>query len=100
MISANQLYKESKSNLPFKEWLKETQKKGILQNHEKMFNLIESDNDSSDNGSGSGSESELSIKKSTKTTTQDAKTKLGMVNLLGFVGLALVIYGLTRKSAE
>jgi hypothetical protein len=98
MISANQLYKESKSNLPFKEWLKETQKKGILQNHEKMFNLIESDNDSSDNDSGS--ESESSIKKSTKTTTQDAKTKLGMVNLLGFVGLALVIYGLTRKSAE
>ena len=98
MISANQLYKESKSNLPFKEWLKETQKKGILQNHEKMFNLIESD-DSSDNSS-SGSESELSIKQSRKTTTQDAKTKLGMVNLLGFVGLALVIYGLTRTSAE
>ena len=99
MISANQLYKQSKSNLPFKEWLKETQSKGILQNHEKMFNLIESDNDSSDNESGSGIESESSIKKSTKTT-QDAKTKLGMVNLLGFVGLALVIYGLTRSSAE
>jgi hypothetical protein len=99
MISANQLYKQSKSNLPFKEWLKETQNKGILQNHEKMFNLIESDNESSDNGN-SGSESESSIKKSTKTTTQDAKTKLGMVNLLGFVGLALVIYGLTRTSAE
>jgi hypothetical protein len=90
MISANQLYKQSKSNLTFKEWLKQTQERGILQNHEKMFNLIESD-----------SEVETSIKTSTKnTTTQDAKTKLGMVNLLGFVGLALVIYGLTRTSAE
>lgn len=89
MISANQLYKQSKSNLAFKEWLKETQQKGILQNHEKMYNLIES-------------ESEITpvsepIK---KTTTQDAKTKLGMVNLLGFVGLGLLIYGLTRTSAE
>lgn len=88
MISANQLYKQSNSTLPFKEWLKQTQEKGILQNHEKMYNLIESENEVITNN------------KSTKTTTQDAKTKLGMVNLLGFVGLALVIYGLTRTSAE
>ena len=40
MISANQLYKESKSELPFKEWLKETQKKGILKNLEAMYNMI------------------------------------------------------------
>lgn len=89
MISANQLYKQSKSNLAFKDWLKETQEKGILQNHEKMYNLIESEN-----------EVVASNNPSRKTTTQDAKTKLGMVNLLGFVGLALVIYGLTRTSAE
>ena len=89
MISANQLYKQSKSNLAFKDWLKETQEKGILQNHEKMYNLIESENEVI---AGNNS--------SRKTTTQDAKTKLGMVNLLGFVGLALVIYGLTRTSAE
>lgn len=83
MISANQLYKQSKSELPFKEWLKETQKKGILQNHEAMYNMIEEGN-------------------STKTseTTQNAKTKLGMTNILGFVGLALLIYGLSRTSAE
>jgi hypothetical protein len=89
MISANQLYKQSKSNLAFKDWLKETQQKGILQNHEKMYNLIES-------------ESEITPVSETikKTTTQDAKTKLGMVNLLGFVGLGLLIYGLTRTSAE
>lgn len=85
MISANQLYKQSKSDLPFKEWLKETQKKGILQNHEKMFNLIEEG--ASSNGTA-------------KATTQTAKTKLGMTNLLGFVGLAILIYGLSRTSAE
>lgn len=87
MISANQLYKQSKSDLPFKEWLKETQKKGILQNHEKMFNYIEE-------AGGSN------VTKETTTTTQTAKTKLGMTNLLGFVGLAILIYGLSRTSAE
>lgn len=86
MISANQLYKQSKSQLPFKEWLKETQKKGILQNHEAMYNMIEE-----------GGEPSPSSKSS---TTQTAKTKLGMTNLLGFVGLALLIYGLSRTSAE
>lgn len=85
MISANQLYKQSKSDLPFKDWLKETQKKGILQNHEKMFNLIEEGASSND---------------AAKATTQTAKTKLGMTNLLGFVGLAILIYGLSRTSAE
>jgi hypothetical protein len=89
MISANQLYKQSKSNLAFKDWLKETQQKGILQNHEKMYNLIESE-----------SETASINEPIKKTTTQDAKTKLGMVNLLGFVGLGLLIYGLTRTSAE
>ena len=89
MISANQLYKQSKSNLAFKDWLKETQQKGILQNHEKMYNMIESE-----------SETASISEPIKKTTTQDAKTKLGMVNLLGFVGLGLLIYGLTRTSAE
>lgn len=85
MISANQLYKQSKSELPFKEWLKETQQKGILQNHEAMYNLIE----------------EGSTDSSTQNNTaQTAKTKLGMTNLLGFVGLALLVYGLSRTSAE
>ena len=40
-ISANQMYKQSKSSLPFKDWLKNTQQRGILDNHEKMYNLIE-----------------------------------------------------------
>lgn len=89
MISANQLYKQSNSQLPFKQWLKETQEKGILQNHEKMYNLIE------EGGSNTNTSSSV-----TKETTQTAKTKLGMTNIIGFVGLALLIYGLSRTSAE
>ena len=90
MISANKLYKQSNSQLSFKDWLKETQQKGILQDHEKMYNLIESE----------GEEDEDIPTPAKKSTTQTAKTKLGMVNLLGFVGLAVLIYGLTRTSAE
>jgi hypothetical protein len=89
MISANQLYRQSNSQLPFKQWLKETQAKGILQNHEQMYNLIEEGGGSSTNTSSV-----------TKETTQTAKTKLGMTNIIGFVGLALLIYGLSRTSAE
>jgi hypothetical protein len=96
MISANKLYKESRSQLSFKDWLKETQQKGILQNHEKMYNLIESEGEDEDEY-----DDEIpSIKPVKKSTTQTAKTKLGMVNLVGFVGLAVLIYGLSRTSAE
>ena len=96
MISANKLYKESKSQLSFKDWLKETQQKGILQDHEKIYNLIESEGEDEDEY-----DDEIpSIKPVKKSTTQTAKTKLGMVNLVGFVGLAVLIYGLSRTSAE
>jgi hypothetical protein len=95
MISANKLYKESRSPLSFKDWLKESQQKGILQDHEKMYNLIESEGDNDED------EDEYPTPVKTKnSTTQTAKTKLGMVNVLGFVGLAVLIYGLTRSSAE
>ena len=97
MISANKLYKESKSQLSFKDWLKETQQKGILQDHEKMYNLIESEGDEDDEDN---EDLPTTSKKPSKSTTQTAKTKLGMVNLLGFVGLAVLIYGLSRTSAE
>ena len=96
MISANKLYKESKSQLSFKDWLKETQQKGILQDHEKMYNLIESEGE----GDDEDEDETPSTKPVKKSTTQTAKTKLGMVNLVGFVGLAVLIYGLTRTSAE
>jgi len=95
MISANKLYKESRSQLSFKDWLKETQQKGILQDHEKMYNLIESEGEDEDEY-----DEIPSIKPVKKSTTQTAKTKLGMVNLVGFVGLAVLIYGLSRTSAE
>jgi hypothetical protein len=96
MISANKLYKESKSPLSFKDWLKETQQKGILQDHEKMYNLIESEGDDEEEGDY---EYQTPVK-SKKSTTQTAKTKLGMTNLVGFIGLAVIIYGLSRTSAE
>ncbi len=96
MISANKLYKQSKSQLSFKEWLKETQSKGILQDHEKMYNLIESEGDLD----AEDEDEDIPVKPSKKSTTQTAKTKLGMVNIIGFVGLAVLVYGLTRTSAE
>ena len=37
MISANKQYKESGSNLPFKEWLKREQLKGNLEVHKDKF---------------------------------------------------------------
>ena len=98
MISANKLYKESKSQLSFKDWLKETQQKGILQDHEKMYNMIESEGDEDEEEDDENLPT--TSKKTSKSTTQTAKTKLGMVNLLGFVGLAVLIYGLSRTSAE
>jgi N-acetylmuramoyl-L-alanine amidase CwlA len=98
MISANKLYKESKSQLSFKDWLKETQQKGILQDHEKMYNMIESEGENDEDDEDD--DLPTTSKKPSKSTTQTAKTKLGMVNLLGFVGLAVLIYGLSRTSAE
>ena len=37
-ISANKKYKESGSELSFKDWLKNNQKIGLLSDHNKMFN--------------------------------------------------------------
>ncbi len=80
IVSANQLYKESKSELTFKEWLKEEQSKGVLENHDKMFNA---------NGNGDST-----------ITTKKAKKKDGMLNIIGFVSLGILIYGLTKASAS
>jgi hypothetical protein len=78
MQSANQLYKESKSTLSFKEWLNSKQKDGVLENHERMFNA-----------SGTTSNG---------TTTKKAKKSMGMLNMIGIVSLGLLVYGLTRTS--
>ncbi len=78
------MYKQSKSSLTFKEWLKDTQNKGILENHEKMYNMID--------------EAE---KESTTMTTQQGTKKLGTINLIGIIGIVVLIYGLSKvTSAE
>jgi hypothetical protein len=84
MISANQMYKQSKSNLTFKEWLKDNQRNGILENHEKMYNMID--------------EAE---RETTTMTTQQGTKKLGTINIIGIIGVVVLIYGLSKvTSAE
>ena len=83
-ISANQMYKQSKSNLHFKDWLKTTQNRGILDNHDKMYNLIEN-----------GEEEEKP-----KLTTQEATKKFSTISLLGVIGIVLLIYGLSKVSSQ
>ena len=80
MKSANQLYKESDTELPFKAWLNIQQKHGLLEKHEKMFNA-------------SGNNKSV-------TTTKQAKKSLGMLNLIGIASLGLLIYGLTRTTTD
>lgn len=84
MISANQLYKQSKSDLTFKEWLKNNQRNGMLENHEKMYNMIdEAERDTN------------------KLTTQQGTKKLGTINIIGIIGVVVLIYGLSKvTSAE
>ena len=93
MLTANQLYKQSNSSLSFKEWLKENQQKGLLDDHEKMFNLIEGEVDEDE-------EEKPSVSVPQKATTQKAVTKLSMVNIVGLIGIAVLIYGLSKTSAE
>jgi hypothetical protein len=81
MISANQMYKQSKSGLPFKEWLKENQSRGILENHEKMYNMIDE------------------AEKETTLTTQQGTKKLGTINLIGIIGIVVLIYGLSKVTS-
>jgi hypothetical protein len=93
MLTANQLYKQSNSSLSFKEWLKENQQKGLLDDHEKMFNLIEGEVDEDE-------EDKTPVSVPKKATTQKAVTKLSMVNIVGLIGIAVLIYGLSKTSAE
>jgi hypothetical protein len=100
MISANKLYRESKSELSFKQWLKNTQNKGILQDHEKMYNMIESDDTDYSYEDDEQDSTDLQKYSKKSTTSQDSKSKLGMVNILGLIGIGLLIYGLSRTKAE
>ena len=76
-LTANQKYKESGSNLSFKEWLKTEQKKGTLADHEKMFNA-------------DGLEKKPTLKK--------AKNNMLGLNLLGIVAFGSLVYGLSQVS--
>ena len=77
--SANQQYKESGSDLPFKKWLKGQQDKGQLKDHEGMFNA----------------DGETEAK---PQTTKRAKVDLGKWNMLAIISVASLIYGLMKVS--
>ena len=91
-MTANQLYKESGSSLPFKEWLKQNQSKGLLDNHEKMFNLMGVDGDT---------EEEVIEQVKTKSiTAKKAKTNMGILNIVGIIGIGILLYGLSNAKSE
>lgn len=77
--TANRLYKESGSDLSFKEWLKTEQDKGQLADHEKMFNADGLEN------------------KSKPTPKKAMKSMLGL-NVLGIAALGTLVYGLSQVS--
>ena len=84
-LTANRRYKESNTDLSFKEWLKTEQEKGVLADHEKMFNYdgIE--------------EEELEVEEKVITTKKAKSSMLGM-NILGVVALGSLRYGLSQVS--
>ena len=93
MISANQLYKMSKSSLTFKEWLKDNQNKGLLDNHDLMYNLIDGQEDEKNS-----QETIYSTTNPSKPTTQKSFTQLTFVNIVALIGIGILIYGLSKSS--
>ena len=77
-LTANQRYKESGSDMSFKEWLKTEQDKGVLADHEKMFNADGLDEP--------------------KPTIKKAKNSMLGLNMLGIVALGSLVYGLRQVS--
>tara|TARA_R100000388_G_C7213958_1_gene145121 strand:- start:296 stop:526 length:231 start_codon:yes stop_codon:yes gene_type:complete len=76
-MTANQKYKKSKSELPFKEWLKKEQKLGNLQNH----NLIKDDVENN----------------KTEIITLNKKENNNLIHFLGLASAGLLLYGLTKN---
>lgn len=77
--SANQKYKQSKTRMPFKQWLKEEQSKGQLDIHEdSSFNAI-------------GSEPSERLKNNNNKLVK---------NVLLFGGLALAVYGVYKLTKD
>ena len=79
--SANQLFKESKSDLSFKEWLQIEQEEGRLK-----VSMANADGDSE-------------VVKTIPTTKQ-AKVSLGKWNLVGLIAVGCLIYGLMQVSKK
>jgi len=105
MITANQLYKQSNSTIPFKEWLKETQEQGMLDNHEKMYNLIDGEADEEGvDGEMDESQEDAPISKKLATTNKVTNTKSTnsnqMRNIIALVGVCFLIYGITQTKAN
>lgn len=95
--SANQLYKESKSEVPFKEWLLTQQNVGKLDNHNKMFNA-EGNNDVEDVENVEViDEPQILIKKTPTSTIVSAKNNR-ILNFVGVVSLGLFLYGLHKAT--
>ena len=98
MLSANQLYKKSKTDLTFKQWLKDTQSQGVLDNHqEPMFNA-NGDEEIQDNSQETSASDSGVV--TLKLTTKKAKSTMGSTNIIGLLGLGLLIFGITRTKAE
>ena len=77
-LSANRKYKESGSEVSFKEWLKDEQVKGELADHETMFNADGLDEK--------------------PTTIKKAKKNMFAINMVGVVALGCLVYGLSQTS--
>jgi hypothetical protein len=110
-MTANKLYKESRSNLSFKLWLKENQTKGILDNHEKMFNLMgvdenteeeeeEDDDDKIEKDASNGTSIKSKTIPTKKSPTTKVKGNMGILNVVGIIGLGILLYGLANAKAE
>ncbi len=80
--SANQQYKESKSQLPFKEWLSIEQDNGRLLSEEKMYNA-------------SGVNEEV---KSSANPTRTGGMK--MANIVGLVSVGMLAYGIYQETKK
>lgn len=103
MLSANQLYKKSDTKLSFKQWLKDTQSQGVLDNHEEpMFNangdeeILDNTEETSTSDSNNSNDGNITL----KLTTKKAKSSMGTTNMIGLLGLGLLIFGITRTTAE
>jgi len=81
--SANQQYKESGSNEPFKSWLLGQQKEGNLKDHETMLSA----------------DGETEVTEASKPkTTKEVKVDLGKWNMLAVVSVVSLLYGLMKVS--